>query len=143
MCFADRRVPIALRFHASRKPGATIHGRPFDACVSPLGAAGKTFCAFAFPASRRKPVVCLSVANPARRMRRALFFTLRETHADQPPAARIAGYTGPRKALLGAAAPSRESGVRLICLSLGALMRVLDRLWTPRDEVRRHEIGAS
>jgi hypothetical protein len=29
---------IALRFHASRKPGAAVSGRPFDACVS-LGCA--------------------------------------------------------------------------------------------------------
>jgi hypothetical protein len=35
------------------------------------GGCGQTFLRFRFPASRRKPVVCRSMANPARRMRRA------------------------------------------------------------------------
>jgi hypothetical protein len=75
------RKSIALRFHASRQPGAAVSGRPFDACVSlgcaihappkpwvaihgnprnacvtPLEASGETFCA----AALRKPVICLS-----------------------------------------------------------------------------------
>jgi hypothetical protein len=48
--------------------GVTFHGHPFNACVSPMGASGKTFRAFAIPASCRKPVVCpLRRAVPASR----------------------------------------------------------------------------
>jgi hypothetical protein len=43
--------PSRCAVHAPRKPGVAIHGHPFDACVSPLGPAGKSFCAFARNAS--------------------------------------------------------------------------------------------
>jgi hypothetical protein len=36
----------------------------------------------AHPAAPKKPVICQSMANAARRIRRALFFTLREAHSD-------------------------------------------------------------
>jgi hypothetical protein len=43
--------PLRCAVLASRKPGAYIPVRPFDACVSPLDAAGEPFCAFARDAS--------------------------------------------------------------------------------------------
>jgi imidazolonepropionase-like amidohydrolase len=42
--FPGRRKSIALRSPAARKPGAYVHVRWFDACVSPLDAAAKTSC---------------------------------------------------------------------------------------------------
>jgi hypothetical protein len=51
ICFPGRCRSIALRILASRKPGVTILGYPSNACVQPLKAADKTFCAFARDAS--------------------------------------------------------------------------------------------
>jgi hypothetical protein len=41
-----RSPTLRVVVHAARKPGVGIRTHPFDACVSPLEAAGKTFCAF-------------------------------------------------------------------------------------------------
>ncbi len=41
-------TPLRFAILASRKPGVAFPGHPFDACVSPLEAAGEHFCAFAF-----------------------------------------------------------------------------------------------
>ena len=41
ICFPGRRKAIALRCPASRKPGAAVSGRPSNACVRPLAAAGE------------------------------------------------------------------------------------------------------
>jgi hypothetical protein len=46
-------------------------------CKSVQGRCGKNFLRLRFPASRRKPVICHSLANPARRIRLALFCTPR------------------------------------------------------------------
>ncbi len=62
--------PLRCAFRAARKPRVTVHGHPFDACVSPLGPAGKPFCAFAI-LHRAESRWFAIVANPARRMRRA------------------------------------------------------------------------
>jgi hypothetical protein len=56
--FPGRHRPIALRFHAPRKPGAAVTGHPPNACVGPLGPAGKTFCTFAILLRAESPVVC-------------------------------------------------------------------------------------
>jgi hypothetical protein len=42
ICFPRRCESIALRCPASLKPRAAVSGRPFDACVSPMDAVGKT-----------------------------------------------------------------------------------------------------
>ena len=55
--------PLRSAIPAPRKPGAYFHVRVFDACVSPLGASGKTFCAFAV-LHRGKPVVRRSWRTP-------------------------------------------------------------------------------
>jgi hypothetical protein len=39
--------PLRCAVRVARKPSASIPGRPFDECVSPLEAAGKAFCALA------------------------------------------------------------------------------------------------
>lgn len=39
--------PLRDAVPAARKPGATIHGRPCNACVSPMGAPRKTSLFFA------------------------------------------------------------------------------------------------
>ena len=60
--------PLRCAIRASRKPRANVLVRPYNACVAPMDAAGKTFWAFAIlhrPESRW----CAN-PYPARRMRR-------------------------------------------------------------------------
>ena len=69
ICFAEHRKSIALRCPASRKPGAAVSGRPFDACVSPMEAAAKTSC-FDAPENKHRSTeskanATLRISNPA------------------------------------------------------------------------------
>jgi hypothetical protein len=50
--------PLRCAVRAARKPRATFPGHPFDACVSPMEAAGKTFFPLAILLRAESPVVC-------------------------------------------------------------------------------------
>jgi hypothetical protein len=86
--------PLRCAIHASRKPGVTILGHPFDACVSPLEAAGKTFCAFALHAARRKPVVRKSRRTPLVACDEPVFFTPRPKPTCSRPTNTMSAFTG-------------------------------------------------
>jgi len=55
ICFPGRRKAIALRCPASRKPGAAVSGRPSNACVRPLAAAGELSGLLRYSAKRLTP----------------------------------------------------------------------------------------
>jgi hypothetical protein len=68
---AQRRSTSARRLRVEAR------GEARSAEYSAAQCCGQTFPCFRHPASHRKPVVCRSLANPARRMRRALVCTPR------------------------------------------------------------------
>jgi len=78
--------PLRRAVPASRKPRATFPGLPFDACVSPLRAAGKTFRALAILLLAESPVVCHR-GKPRRRMRHWAALSLRRPSPGWPSVA--------------------------------------------------------
>jgi hypothetical protein len=72
-----RRRPIALRSPCFAQARGDLPWSPVQRVRWTRGGCGKNVLRFCDPASRRKPVACQSTADPARRMRRALFFTPR------------------------------------------------------------------
>ena len=72
-----RRKSIALRSPCFAQAQGVHPWPPVRRMRLTHGGCGRTFLRFCNPAARIKPVVCRSLANPARRMRRALVRTPR------------------------------------------------------------------
>jgi hypothetical protein len=81
ICFPDRGESIALRSPCCAQALGDHRSHPSNAYVRPMDAAGKT-CDAMQSCIAQKAGDLQSIANPARRMRRALFFTLRKTNID-------------------------------------------------------------
>jgi hypothetical protein len=104
--------------------------------------AEKNFLRFFDPVSRRKPVVCQSMANPAHVYVSPLFFTPRHTYGGQSPAA-VAAYVssaGSRERTCGEGRPHRRY---IFVVSLRWLSVCARSGWVVKTGVAEPQLGAS